>query len=141
MDTITFIGNGNMALSIAKGLKDKFNIEVVGRSKESLNKFEQNLQIKCNKILYEDFDMTSKIVILCVKPANIVEVGEKLKGTASELYSVLAGTTLLQLKQNIKANMIVRTMPNLCANIGKSMTTLVGDTKLKDNFIFIFIRM
>ena len=29
-------------------------------------------------------------------------------------------------------------MPNLCANIGKSMTTLVGDTKLKDKAIALF---
>ena len=39
MKTITFIGNGNMALSIAKGLKDNYKIEVVGRSLEKLNKF------------------------------------------------------------------------------------------------------
>jgi len=138
MDIITFIGNGNMALSIAKGLKDKFKIEVVGRSQENLDNFEKQLDTECEKVLYEDFNMATKVVILCVKPANIVEVGKKLKGTASELYSVLAGTTLLQLKQNIKANMIVRTMPNLCANIGKSMTTLVGDTKLKDKAIALF---
>jgi len=28
---ITFIGNGNMAFSIAKGLKNDYQIEVVGR--------------------------------------------------------------------------------------------------------------
>ena len=43
MRTITFIGNGNMALSIAKGLKENYKIEVVGRSLEKLNKFEKDL--------------------------------------------------------------------------------------------------
>ncbi len=38
MQTITFIGNGNMALSIAKGLKESYKIEVVGRSFEKLEK-------------------------------------------------------------------------------------------------------
>ena len=38
MKTITIIGNGNMALSIAKGLKNKYKIEVVGRSIEKLEK-------------------------------------------------------------------------------------------------------
>jgi pyrroline-5-carboxylate reductase len=138
MKPITFIGNGNMALSIAKGLKDNYDIEVVGRSTQSLDNFENQLGIKCSKVLYKDFDMDNKTVILCVKPANIAEVGKMLKGTANELYSVLAGTTLEQLKQNIKANLVVRTMPNLCANIGKSMTTLTGDIELKDKAIELF---
>ena len=45
MKTITFIGNGNMALSIAKGLKDNYKIEVIGRKLEKLNKFEDELGV------------------------------------------------------------------------------------------------
>ena len=37
MKTITFIGNGNMALSIAQGLKDRYKIEVVGRNMANLD--------------------------------------------------------------------------------------------------------
>ena len=37
MQTITFIGNGNMGLSIAQGLKEKYNIEVVGRDMAKLD--------------------------------------------------------------------------------------------------------
>ena len=51
MQTITFIGNGNMALSIAKGLKDNYTIEVVGRSLDKLDKFENELGIKIQKAL------------------------------------------------------------------------------------------
>jgi pyrroline-5-carboxylate reductase len=130
-ETITFIGNGNMALSIAQGLKEIFNIEVVGRTKAKLNKFEQDLGIKVDKRTYEAFDMDNKKVILCIKPANLEEVGVRLNGVANELYSVLAGTTLEALKDNIKARSIVRVMPNLAASVGKSMTTMTGDTKLQ----------
>ncbi|MDC0932420.1 pyrroline-5-carboxylate reductase [Arcobacteraceae bacterium] len=130
-ETITFIGNGNMALSIAKGLKDIFEIEVVGRSIEKLDKFEENVGVKMKKETYENFDMTSKKVILCVKPANIEEVGVRLEGIADELYSVLAGTTIASLKENIKSKATVRVMPNLCASVGKSMTTMTGDNSLK----------
>ncbi|MEA3384119.1 MAG: pyrroline-5-carboxylate reductase [Campylobacterota bacterium] len=137
-ETITFIGNGNMALSIAKGLKDTFNIEVVGRSNESIDKFEKNLGIKVSKYLLDDYEITSKIVILCVKPANLQEVSLKLKGVASELYSVLAGTTLELLKENIKANATVRVMPNLCASVGESLTTLTGDISLKEKSCKLF---
>ena len=135
---ITFIGNGNMALSIAKGLKDTHKIEVVGRTHETLDLFEHKLGINVDKVLYEEFDMDNKIVILCVKPANINEVSKRLNGTANELYSVLAGTTLEALKSNFNAINIVRAMPNLCANVGASMTTLTGDIELKDKAVNLF---
>jgi pyrroline-5-carboxylate reductase len=138
METITFIGNGNMAFSIAMGLKNRYKIEVVGRTIDSLELFESKLGIEVEKHLIEDFDITNKVVILCVKPYNVEEVGAKLKGKAKELYSVLAGTTLATLKQNISAEHAVRTMPNLCAKVGKSLTTLSGDETLKQKAIVLF---
>lgn len=138
MEKITFIGNGNMALSIAKGLKDIFAIEVVGRSMQSINAFEEKLGVKVEKALIEDYSIENKTVILCVKPYNIEEVGAKLVGTASELYSVLAGTTLERLKENIKSKATVRVMPNLAASVGKSMTTLTGDSSLEEKSSKLF---
>jgi len=138
METITFIGNGNMALSIAQGLKDKCRIEVVGRSYESLENFEKKLGIKIEKYLLDRFDITKKDIILCIKPANLKEVGIKLKGKANKLYSVLAGTTLKDLKENIPANNTIRTMPNLAASVGESLTTLTGDNEIKKEAIELF---
>lgn len=77
MKTITFIGNGNMALSIAEGLKDRYFIEVVPRDMKKLDKFEENLGIKIKKALLEDFNIEGKTLILCVKPANVEEVPAK----------------------------------------------------------------
>ncbi|MGK0255712.1 MAG: pyrroline-5-carboxylate reductase, partial [Arcobacteraceae bacterium] len=113
------------------GLKETFNIGVVGRDMAKLDKFENNLGLKIKKEIYENFDMTNKKIILCVKPANIVEVGARLKGIARELYSVLAGTSILSLKDNIKSTGTVRVMPNLCASVGESMTTMTGDVNLQ----------
>lgn len=132
MKTITFVGNGNMALSIAQGLKSDYKIEVVGRNIEKIEKFEKTLGVKIGKFLYEEFDMQDKTIILCVKPANVEEVSTRLKGTARVLYSVLAGTTLQKLKTNFSTNAVVRTMPNLAASVQKSMTTLTGDVAFKD---------
>ncbi|MEA3289035.1 MAG: pyrroline-5-carboxylate reductase [Campylobacterota bacterium] len=137
-NTITFIGNGNMALSIAKGLKDIKRIEVVGRSIESLDRFEKELGKSIDKHLLENFDISDKNIILCVKPANIQNVGAKIKGVAKNLYSVLAGTTLLELKENIKSKHTVRTMPNLCASVGESLTTLTGDIVIKEEALELF---
>ena len=127
MQTITFIGNGNMGLSIAKGLMGKYNIEVVGRDMVKLNAFEKALGCKIEKFLMNDFDINEKTLLLCVKPANVKEVSSKFKGTARVIFSVLAGTTVETLKHHFKSKGVVRCMPNLAASIGKSMTTLTGD--------------
>ena len=132
MKTITFIGNGNMALSIAKGLKENYKIEVVGRNLEKLEKFEKELGISVDKYLINDFNMEGKTVLFCVKPANVEEVAKELKGQARVVYSVLAGTSVEKLRSNLNTNAVVRTMPNLAASVGASMTTLTGDTAFKD---------
>lgn len=79
----------------------------------------------------DGFDITDKTLLLCVKPANVVEVGAKFKGQARVLYSVLAGTPLTKLKENFNTQAVVRTMPNLAASVRESMTTLTGDTSFK----------
>ena len=131
MQTITFIGNGNMGLSIAKGLKDKYKIEVVGRDMKKLDAFEEALGKQIDKHLIDNFDVTEKTILLCVKPANVEEVASKLKGKARVIFSVLAGTSLEKLKKHFDTQAVVRTMPNLAASVGSSMTTLTGDTKFK----------
>jgi len=132
MKTITFIGNGNMALSIAKGLKDTYKIEVIGRSLDKLKKFEDDLDVTIDKALMDGYDMTDKTIMLCVKPANVQEIATRLTGKAKVIYSVLAGTSLQKLKENLNPHAVVRTMPNLAASVQKSMTTLTGDEEYKE---------
>lgn len=76
--------------------------------------------------------MNDKTVILCVKPANVKEISQLLQGRARVIYSVLAGTKLEKLRENLKPNAVVRTMPNLAASVQKSMTTLTGDIEFKE---------
>jgi len=131
MNTITFIGNGNMALSIAKGLKNDYKIEVVGRDMDKLNKFESELGVEVAKHLMDGFNMDNKTIMFCVKPANVESVGVRLDGKAKVIYSVLAGTSVKKLKDNISSDAVVRTMPNLAASVGLSITTLTGDESYK----------
>lgn len=131
MKTITFIGNGNMAFSIAKGLKDKYKIEVVGRDLDKLDKFEEKLGVNIDKYTLHGFDATNKTLLLCVKPANVEEVSEAIKGSARVIFSVLAGTSVEKIRTNFKPHAVVRTMPNLAASVGKSMTTLTGDSEFR----------
>jgi pyrroline-5-carboxylate reductase len=137
MQTITFIGNGNMALSIAQGLKGKYNIEVVGRSMSKLEAFEKQLGTSIEKHLLSNFNLHNKTVLLCVKPANVEEVSQTVQGEAALLISVLAGTSLEKLQEAFNAQKCVRSMPNLAASVGASMTTLTGDENAKEEALAI----
>jgi len=132
MQTITFIGNGNMALSIAQGLKENYKIEVVGRDLKKLDIFEEKLGITIGKYLIDGFYIENRTLLFCVKPANVEEVGAKLQGKARVVFSVLAGTPLSKLRANLNTNAVVRTMPNLAASVQKSMTTLTGDSEFQE---------
>ncbi len=136
--TLTFIGNGAMALSLAQGLKKAFSIEVVGRNSIKLDTFEAALGISISKAALQGFDISNKTVVLCVKPANILEMRNTLKGRAQTLYSVLAGTSLATLQRSIEADAYVRAMPNLAATLGKSMTTLTGNAHCKEEACALF---
>jgi pyrroline-5-carboxylate reductase len=138
MKTITFIGNGNMALSIAEGLKENYKIEVVGRDSKKLDVFEKKLGLHVEKHLLQDYNIEQKTIMLCIKPANVEEVARKLQGKAKIIYSVLAGTTIQKIKTNFNTTTVVRAMPNLAASVGKSMTTLTGDTTYKEEAQILF---
>lgn len=135
---ISFIGNGNMALAIAKGLKNDYAIEVIGRTPKNMDAFEEALGIKIGKHALKDFDVTGKTLIFAVKPQNLDEVSAQLQGKAQALYSILAGTKLENLKKSIKAEAYVRAMPNMAASVQKSMTTLTGDLSLQEEALNIF---
>ncbi len=132
MKTITFIGNGNMALSIAKGLQKSYKIEVVGRDFAKLDLFEAALDVKIEKSLMDGYNIEGKTIMLCVKPANVEEVGKKFQGKAEVIYSVLAGASLQKLMRHFNTDAAVRAMPNLAASVQRSMTTLTGDTAYKE---------
>ena len=132
MKTITFIGNGNMAKSLAMGLKDLYKIEVVGRDMGKLNDFEESVGVDMDKYLMDNFDISDKSILFCVKPNNIEIVGAKLNGKANVVLSILAGTSLETIRDNLDTKFVVRVMPNLASSVGKSMTTLTGDVEFRD---------
>ncbi len=138
MKTITFIGYGNMALSIAKGLKENYKLEVVGRNLAKMGEFEKEVGISMQKHLLDEFNVEGKTLLLCVKPANVDEVASKITNKPQALYSVLAGVTLEKLQTAFQTTNVVRAMPNLAASVGESLTTLTGEMSLQKEALNIF---
>jgi len=138
MQTLTFIGNGNMAKAMIIGLIGKYEIEVFGRNQNSLEALQKALPTIKIYPIKDTLDISDKNIILCVKPNSLEDLSPKLQGCAKALYSVLAGTKLETLKEKIEAKNYIRTMPNVAATYQKSMTTLTGDEALKNEALEIF---
>ena len=135
---LTFIGNGNMAQALIKGLVKNYEIEVLGRNESALKALKEQIPGITIGTIKEYGDICDKNIILCVKPYSLPDLAPQLIGEANALYSVLAGTSIESLSSHIKSKKYVRTMPNLGASHLKSMTTITGDEDLKESAINIF---
>jgi len=121
---LTIIGAGAMAMAMAKGLEDRYELEFVARD---ISKVDNNYSV----FKLDNFDITGRNIILAVKPYALDSVASKLIGKANTLYSVLAGTSLEFLKESISSINYIRTMPNVSAKFGASTTILTGDIEKK----------
>ncbi len=135
---LTIIGTGKMAEAIIAGAIAKYEIRVIGRSRAKLDALLASYpQIKDGRLLESDCNIDGETVVVCVKPYALKSISTSLKGKADALLSVLAGTTLADLKSSLDATYYVRAMPNLAASFQKSMTTLCGDEIFKEKAIMI----
>jgi len=125
---ITIIGNGKMALAIARGLKN--DVEVVGRDEEKLKKFSKITGVKY--YLLNNFDITNKTIILATKPYALESLN--LKGKAKEVISIMAGKKIDEIKKYIDAEIYSRAMPNVAAEYLSSTTAIYGSDKAYEIF-------
>ena len=125
-----------MAMAMAHGLKERYTLEFVARDFSKLEKIKE--EFSANIYPLKDFDITGKNILLAVKPYALESVSKEIKGQALSVYSVLAGTTLNALKENIPAQNHVRVMPNVSAKFGASTSVLTGDHAKKEEAMALF---
>jgi len=135
---IGFIGFGNMAKAIAKGLIDndvvkKEHLYFSTRSEGSRLAIAESWHINgltSNQAVIDHSDT----VLLAVKPHQVDSVLRELKIPSDRLLlSVVAGYSSSQLHQYLPADQVIRTMPNLNAQVNASMTALVENTEIQDD--------
>jgi pyrroline-5-carboxylate reductase len=73
------------------------------------------------------------LVILAVKPQNLHEVMEDIKGLGREqlVLSIVAGATASRLCQGLDHSLVIRAMPNMPAQIGEGITVWTATTEAK----------
>ena len=125
---IGFIGGGNMAEALIRGLikNGKRNIIVSDPVDERRRYLEKCYGIKT---IASNIDLVnnSEIIVIAVKPQNILEVLEEIKDYVKEKHTVVsiaAGIPLNLIKNYLKTDKLIRAMPNLAAIVGESMTVL-----------------
>lgn len=127
---IGFVGCGNMATAIIKGIIKKQiieeeNIMASAKTKTTLERVQRELGIKVS-MDNSEVVKNSDIVVLAVKPQYYQEVIEQIKDTVSDnqiIISIAPGKTLAWLQDCFGKNVkLVRTMPNTTALVGEGMT-------------------
>jgi len=139
-----FIGFGNMARSIAKGIikNDLYKPKDIGYSNHSKqpiqsihNEYEINY-IETNQEIWDKSD----IVILSAKPHQLHSILTKLDRTKSPLViSIAAGLTSDFYESYLNKDSYLRTMPNLNSQVLEGMTAIVNNEHVSEDSMDIAI--
>ncbi len=128
---IGFIGGGNMAEALIKGVKSaKLNfaseILVSEPRDERRNYLQQTYGVKTTSDNNE-VASSAGIIILAVKPQNIDEVLTEISTVINEektVVSIAAGITLIHLQSKLKTSKLIRVMPNTPALVLEGMSVI-----------------
>lgn len=138
MDTIGFIGAGNMAEALIKGvIKAKLytpeNVFVSDIRDERLKLLaEQYGVIACKE--NSELAEKAKTVVLSIKPQNMTDALESIKDTIGSeklVISIAAGIKVANITAVLGDVAIVRVMPNTPALIGQGAGALFGNERAK----------
>lgn len=130
-NTIGFIGSGNMAEALIKGIiaagiyrpEDVLISDIRSERLEELTREYKVRAVESNTALAGGAD----VVVLSVKPQNMDEVLGQIKGTLkrdSLVISIAAGVTTAKIAAALGEVPIIRVMPNTPALVGEGASAL-----------------
>jgi len=136
---ITFIGGGNMGEAmlsaiLARKLSQPRAISVSDISQPR----RQYLEQKYGVAVTDDNRLATKradVVVLAIKPQNLVEVMAGLNGQlkpAQLVLSIVAGAKINTLCRGLDHNCVVRAMPNTPAQIGEGITVWAATAEVTE---------
>jgi len=139
---ISFIGGGNMATALIKGLKKtespNLSIQVCTPSDEARARLRASLKVETHYDLVAAIDGADAIV-LATKPQILPEVLDKMRGLVSPeqlVLSVAAGKTTTSISEHLGPEQaIIRAMPNTPALTGHGITGIFAGEHCKPHHI------
>ena len=134
---IAFVGGGAMAEAMIRCLLDKKvttaqNVVVSDISPVRRELLSREYGVRTSSSNRESVK-NAGLIILAVKPQNLHEVMEDIKGLGSEqlVLSIVAGATVSILCQGLDHSLLIRAMPNMPAQIGEGITVWTATTETK----------
>ena len=122
-----FIGFGNMAQAIYRGLKEYPGNDFAYISKRNSYKDISSFDTLSNLVNF------SNIIWLCVKPQVLDEILHQLKGLNLKdkvIVSIVAGNSISFMEKYLEDDVtIIRTMPNLAIEYNRSVTAFCSNKK------------
>jgi|WetSurMetagenome_2_1015567.scaffolds.fasta_scaffold199357_2 pyrroline-5-carboxylate reductase len=129
---IALIGFGNMGSAIYKGLLKIYpakDILICDNNADRINNIpRENLFTDADKALTK-----ADVVILAVKPQQFKELADGLKVDLSQklMISIMAGVSIVKIQKLTGTKRVIRSMPNLAASVGESLTGWVASKSAK----------
>ncbi len=140
------IGAGNMGGTYAEGMSKSPLLN--GKKLQIYDKDPAKLLAIAEKGIMQPFDKLedclpqADIVFLAVKPYHINELFEEVKPLIHDkqmFVSLMAGVTLQTIMDGLEVSKVIRTMPNLPAQIGKGVTSYT-ESKAVSRLELIMVR-
>ena len=127
---IGFIGGGNMAEAIIRGLVSagEKDILVSDKNPDRLKQLKKNYGVKTKK-RNSEVAASCGLIILAVKPQNMDEVLQEIAPRINQdklVVSIAAGVNLSYLTERLKSKRVIRVMPNTPAFVGEAMSVISG---------------
>lgn len=120
--TIGIIGYGNMGRAIAERIKLEYQILIFDKDRNKIK------NLSGIEVAQDAIDLINKadILILSIKPQDFDSLLKEIKNYVKSklIISIAAGITTAYLEKRLGDVRVVRTMPNMGARIGKSVTCL-----------------
>ena len=130
---IGIIGGGNMGAAIIGGIRKKYRVLVCEKDDKRRAFLKKNFRLSVNdlRVVVEN----SNVLILAVKPQDFDAILQELKGFITNKHlviSIAAGMTTPYIEKRLGRGVrVIRTMPNLPAQIGKGVTALCKGNSAK----------
>jgi len=127
---VLVIGAGNMGLTYAEGMAEspllsKHKLRIYDTDPKKIAALRKDFRFKVLDNL-EDCLPKADIVFIAVKPYHSDGLFQDMKSMLNDnqiFVSLMAGVTIDTIQQKLDAKKVVRTMPNLPAQVGKGVTS------------------
>ncbi len=127
---VLLIGAGNMGLTYGEGMAKSALL-----NRRNLMVFDKSAEIITNLSKVDYFDVYDNIeeclpdadvVFLAVKPYHVDSLFEEIKPLVNKeqiFVSLMAGVTIAKIQEGLGITKVIRSMPNLPAQVGKGVTS------------------